>query len=137
MSSKKHRAQPAASIEPEAYARITRWGISSEASSMHIIGYIEEHGRLIDDAGEPYIGSPLREIDLERRVAVNRSGRMIALVGDPLPPGDLPDDLKQVLGRAERAWRLFGQVKWERLEPTEAEGNGSSHGRGDEDEGSR
>jgi hypothetical protein len=139
MSGKQRRARPAVSVEPEVYACIVRWEIvrlkePNKAPTMHIIGYIDRHGRLIDDAGQPYIGSSLREIDLERRVVVNRRGRVIALVGDPLPPGDLPDDLKAMLRRAEREWELDSSVEWERLEPTEAQGNGSSDRQGDANE---
>jgi hypothetical protein len=130
LSGKKRRSRPAASVEPEVYARIARWGIvllrePHKAATMHVIGYVHHHGRLIDQIGQPYIGSSLREIDLERRVVVNRRGRLIALVGGPLPPGDLPDDLKAMLHRAEREWELDSPVEWERLEPTEAQGNGS------------
>jgi hypothetical protein len=141
MSGKNRRALPPATVEPEVYGCIDRWEIvrlkePGKVPTMHIIGYIAHHGRLIHDTGQPYIGSSLREIDLKRRVVTNRRGRVITLVGDPLPPGDLPDDLKAVLRRAEREWKLDSSIEWERLEPTEAQGNGSSDRKGDANESS-
>jgi hypothetical protein len=58
MSGKKRRARPAASVKPKAHARIARWGIvllkeQDTPSTMHIIGYIEDHDRLFESAGQP------------------------------------------------------------------------------------
>jgi hypothetical protein len=116
---------PAASAQTDVHARIERWAIvrlrePGKAATLHIVGYIIEHARLGDDIGQPYLGSSLREIDLERRVGVNRRGRTIALVGDPVAAGDLPLDLQAVLRRAEDDWRLDGNSQWERVATTSA-----------------
>jgi len=82
----------------EIFAEIREWGFvllrePNREPTVHVVGYIVRHGRLVDDTGEPYIGSSLRGIDLEQRIVRNRRGKVITLVGEPLPPGRLPYDL--------------------------------------------
>lgn len=106
-------------VEP--YARIARWAIlrlqaPHPAPTIHIVGYIDEHTRLLDKVGEPYLSSNLRMVDIERGVAVNCRKRFIALVGDPLPRGDLPDDIRAITRGAAERWGLSGGATWERLE---------------------
>jgi hypothetical protein len=103
-------ALPVAVIElPEPYAEIERWAVVRlrdvyEEPTRHVVGYVLSHSRL--EAGEPYLGSPLRELDLDGRTARTRRGRRIHLVGEALPPGPLPRAIRAVLRRAEREWRL-------------------------------
>ncbi len=107
------------------YARIERWAFvrlkePSRSATIHIVGYILEHKRLIEDFAQPYIGSSLREIDLAHSVCRNRRGRRIALVGDPLAPGELPGDICAMLERAAEEWNVHDDATWERVELTEA-----------------
>jgi hypothetical protein len=105
----------------EIYAEITKWALvllrePNRKPTMHVVGYIVRHGRLVDDVGEPYIGSPLAHIDLEQRIVRNRRGKIIALVGEPLPSGYLPDDLYGMMSRAEAEWNVEDGATWERVE---------------------
>jgi hypothetical protein len=109
----------------EIYAEITGWAFvllrePNRKPTMHVLGYVVRHGRLVDDAGEPYIGSPLTDIDLEQRVVRNRRGKIIALIGEPLPPGRLPDDLYVMMSRAEAEWIVADGATWERVKPASA-----------------
>lgn len=115
------------------HARIASWAFvrlqeHGRAATMHIVGYIAEHQRLGDDAGEPYVGSDLSSIDLKERKAVNRRGRLIELVGDPLPPGDLPHDIRMTMRRASTQWRLPDDAAWERVELSALVGFGADQG---------
>lgn len=109
----------------ESCARICRWAVvrlhePDRAPTTHLVGYIVSHDRLMADTGEPYIGSSLIELDPERRVARNRRGKLIELVGDPLPPGTLPDDIRGMMRRAEREWRVAEGAVWNRVETSAA-----------------
>jgi hypothetical protein len=116
-------AEPSKDAGPgsEIYARIARWALlrlrePRRTPTLHIVGYVVEHARLSGETGQPYIGSSLQELDIERRVAINRRGRRVALVGDPLPRGELPADIQAVIRRAEREWPVDVAAEWERLE---------------------
>ena len=114
------RKQPnGESVEP--YARIADWALvrlhePGRPATTHVVGHIVRHGRLIDDAGAPYIGSALKEIDVARRMARNGRGKLIVLVGDPLPPGPLPDDLAAMIRQAEDEWQVANGTTLERAE---------------------
>jgi len=106
------------------HARIACWAFvrvleQGRAPTLHIVGYIAEHQRLSDNVGEPYIGSSLRGIDLERRTAINRRGRLVELVGEPFPTGHLPHDFHMMMRRAAAEWRVPDDAVWERVELSE------------------
>lgn len=105
------------------YARIQRWMIveclePDGATHSHLQGYLASHDRLSGDGenlGEPYIGTELQSIDLAAGTVVNRSGKVIALIGPALPEDEQPADLLAMRQRAERAWRLPAGTTWRRL----------------------
>lgn len=80
MSGRPHDGGSAGRAPRNVHARIARWAFvrvleQGRAPTLHMVGYIAEHQRLGDDAGEPYVGSSLTSVDLDRRMAVNRRGR--------------------------------------------------------------
>lgn len=101
----------------EIYAEITGWAFvllrERNRETMHLVGYIV---RLVDDTGEPYIGSSLTRMDLEQRIVRNRRDKAIALIGEPLPPGRLLGDLYRMMRGAEWEWNLEDGATWERGE---------------------
>ena len=106
----------------EIYARIARWAVlrlrePRRPPTLHIVGYVVEHGRLNGETEQqPYISSSLQTLDVGQRVAINRRGRWISLVGDPLPRAELPADIQAVMRRAVREWRVDVPAEWKRLE---------------------
>jgi hypothetical protein len=108
---------------PQVYARIAGWAFvqlrePGRPFTMHLVGYLIAHDRLVGPVGEAYIGSALREINLGRGTCHNGRGKLIALVGDPLPPGPLPEDLREMLRQAEELWQVQAGTTWERAELT-------------------
>lgn len=109
----------------ETYADITKWAFvllrePNREPTPHLVGYIVRHERLVDDPRESYIGSSLTDIDFELRQVRNRRGKVIALVGEPLPPGRLPDDLYGMMRWAEAEWNVEGGASWERVKAAAA-----------------
>lgn len=100
------------------YAVIRDWVILEckvdGLTTTHAAGWIVRHRRL--DVGEPYIGSPLTELDVTSRCARNQAGKLIELCGDPLPMDErLPSSIELMLDRAERAWGQAEETTWKRL----------------------
>ena len=56
-----------------------------------------------------------------QRVAWNRDGLLVLLVGDPLPDGELPPDMQAMMARAEAEWFLGRDATWERVDQAEVE----------------
>lgn len=111
---------------PTIYAQIERWAIlrlrePDQKPTLHITGHIVMHTRFVADVGAPYVGTRLSMLDLDSRIGVNHRGRTIALLGDPLPRGRLPDDILRALRRTCERWELPRDASWERLEPEGAQ----------------
>ena len=109
-------------VHTEIYAQTSGWALvvlrePNREPTVRVVGYIARHDRLADDVGEPYIGSPLTHVDVERRLVRNLRGKVIALVGEPLPLGRLLEDLYGMMRRAETEWNIEDGATWERLEP--------------------
>ena len=124
-------AEPSKDSGPgsEIYARIARWALlrlrePRRTPTLHVLGYVVGHSRLSGETEQPYISSSLQKLDVGQRVAINRRGRRIALIGDPLPPGELPAEIQTVMRRAEREWRVDVAAEWERLELSGAQAFG-------------
>ncbi|MBP0447724.1 hypothetical protein J8J14_23515 [Roseomonas sp. SSH11] len=107
-------------------ARIYRWAIveccePGKEPTQHVMGWINEHSTFttaMDDLykNDPYLGSPLASIDLEKRQAVNRRGRVIELLGPPAEGGtEIPATLQAMQQRAHHAWRLPEGTTWRRI----------------------
>ncbi|MBP0447770.1 hypothetical protein J8J14_23770 [Roseomonas sp. SSH11] len=86
-------------------ARIYRWAIvelrePGQEPTQHVMGWIDEHSQFTTAMdglykNDPYIGSPLASVDLEKRQAVNRRGRVIELSGPPAEGGtEIPATLQ-------------------------------------------
>lgn len=104
----------------DVHARITDWAIVEltepcRPSTKHVVGYVGTHARIVAHHGEPYVGSQLKKLDVAKRMARNQRGKLILLVGEPLPPGPLPRDIRAVLQRVERQWALHSDAEWKRI----------------------
>jgi hypothetical protein len=104
----------------EVYARVSDWAIvelrvADSPSTKHLVGCLVTHHRLVDQEGAPYIGSPLLEANIAERTGRTRRGRIVALIGDPLPPRHLPRDIRAMLRRAQKEWALPGEAIWRRV----------------------
>lgn len=100
------------------YAVIRDWVIlecrADGLTTTHVGGWTVRHHRLGE--GKPYIGSPVRELDMASRSARNHAGRLVELLGDPLPMDDgLPASVMSMIDRAQRAWGLPDGTTWKRL----------------------
>jgi hypothetical protein len=105
------------------HATIALWAVvechaPDAVVTRHVVGTIATHARLSADGenhGEAYIGSPLASLDLDARRGVNHRGKLIVLVGEPLPSGAWPAAYEAMLRRAERAWGLPPGTTWARI----------------------
>jgi hypothetical protein len=106
------------------YAVIADWAVfelstddPNRAPTRHILGYTVSHARF-GCRLEPYIGSSLTELDLDRREARNAKGKLIVLTDEALPKGtELPYDLMGMFTRAEWAWGVSDEnPQWMRVD---------------------
>jgi hypothetical protein len=58
----------------------------------------------------------LLDLNLKDHFALNRRGRRIALIGNPLPASELPCDILAILCRAAAEWNLPSSATWERVD---------------------
>lgn len=80
------------------------------ASTRHILGVLTHSADdLLGRPGEPYISSPLVEIDAAAGRAVTRSGRELTLHDRAAEPST---DQHMILRRAERTWNLTAETEW-------------------------
>lgn len=101
---------------------VTNWHIvelvEHEQATRHVVGTFVEEGQFeggIGEAGDPYISSPIVELNLASGIARSQSGREIRLgkrVTGLASVGDLPRDQQMILQRAERMWGLAADVEW-------------------------
>jgi hypothetical protein len=108
------------------YAQIGRWAVlrlrePNRRPTLHVAGYVVKHSRFMTHIGSAYVGPRLGALDLERRIAANHKGGTIALLGEPLPGGRLPNEILRVLRRTCRLWELPREAAWERLESAGAQ----------------
>lgn len=104
-------------VSESPYASIRDWAVVNccepgKEPHSHLVGWIVHHSHL--DRGDPYIGTALSALDIEHRKARNASGKLISLIGDPLPGDQWHSQIDAMLKRAQREWRLPADTTWER-----------------------
>lgn len=103
------------------YAEIVDWAIMElrhgEETTRHIVGRTAKHGRF-GGGEDPYIGSKLTALDLEKREARNARGLLIRLDGEPLAKDEpMPEGIAYMMTSAEYAWGLNrDRVTWTRVD---------------------
>ena len=98
--------------------RIQSWGIIAFMPpglepTRHVVGTVHTHPRI--KGGEPYVSSPLAELDVTRGRARTQRSQPIELVGDPLGDDELRFEVLHTIVSAPARWGLPQGTDWRRV----------------------